>query len=118
MGWYLFRRWPPYEVAYSRTFVSGLSDARQSSWQEVLEWVCDKNGNLRDEYKQMLIVPEDRKPSAIKRIKAGLMEKKEQYTKRGEESDASHDGKGMFWGGVLSTLNEVLTMVEQIEKED
>ena len=118
MGWYLFGRWPPYEVAYSRTFVSGLSDARPSSWQEVLDWVCDKNGNLRDEYKQMLIVPEDSKPSAIKRIKAGLIEKKEKYTKRGEESDASHDGKGMFWGGVLSTLNEVLTMVEQIEKED
>lgn len=118
MGWYLFGRWPPYEVAYSRTFVSGLSDARPSSWQEVLDWVCDKNGNLRDEYKQMLIVPEYSKPSAIKRIKAGLIEKKEKYTKRGEESDASHDGKGMFWGGVLSTLNEVLTMVEQIEKED
>jgi len=95
-----------------------LSDARPSSWQEVLEWVCDKNGNLRDEYKQMLIVPEDRKPSAIKRIKVGLIEKKEKYTKRGEESDASHDGKGMYWGGVISTLNEVLTMVEQIEKED
>jgi len=117
MGWYLFGRWPPYEVAYSRTFVSGLSDARPSSWQEVLDWVCDRKGNLRDEYKQMLIVPEDSKPSVIKRIKAGLIEKKEKYTKRGEESDASHDGKGMYWGGVLSTLNEVLTMVEQIEKE-
>lgn len=95
-----------------------MSDARPSSWQEVLDWVCDRKGNLRDEYKQMLIVPEDSKPSAIKRIKAGLIEKKEKYTKRGEESDASHDGKGMFWGGVISTLNEVLTMVEQIEKED
>lgn len=117
-GWYLFKRWPPYEVAYSSSCGCGDSDARQSSWQEVLEWVCDKNGNLRDEYKQMLPVPAESKPSAIKRIKAGLMEKKEKYTKRGEESDASHDGKGMFWGGVLSTLNEVLTMVEQIEKED
>jgi hypothetical protein len=84
-----------------------------------LDWVCDKDGNLRDEYKQMLPVPAESKPSAIKRIKAGLMEKKEKYTKRGEESDASHDGMGkVFWGGVLSTLNEVLTMVEQIEAED
>ena len=66
----------------------------------------------------MLPVPAESKPSAIKRIKAGLMEKKEKYTKRGEESDASNDGKGMFWGGVISTLNEVLTMVEQIEAED
>ena len=66
----------------------------------------------------MLPVPAESKPSAIKRIKAGLMEKKEKYMKRGEESDACHDGKGMFWGGVISTLNEVLTMVEQIEKED
>lgn len=66
----------------------------------------------------MLPVPAESKPSAIKRIKAGLIEKKEKYTKWGEESDANHDGKGMFWGGVISTLNEVLTMVEQIEKED
>lgn len=95
-----------------------MSDARPSSWQEVLEWVCDEKGNLRDEYKQMLIVPEDSKSSAIKRIKAGLMEKKEKYTKRAEKSVACHDGKGMYWGGVLSALNEVLTMVEQIEKED
>lgn len=65
----------------------------------------------------MLPVPAESKPSAIKRIKVGLMEKKEKYMKRGKESDASHDGKGMFWGGVISTLNEVLTMVEQIEKE-
>lgn len=66
----------------------------------------------------MLPVLAESKPSAIKRIKAGLIEKKEKYTKRGEESDASHDGKGMFWGGVLSALNEVLTMVEQIEAEE
>lgn len=65
----------------------------------------------------MLPVPAESKPSAIKRIKVGLMEKKEKYMKRGKESDASHDGKDMFWGGVISTLNEVLTMVEQIEKE-
>ena len=66
----------------------------------------------------MLPVPAESKPSAIKRIKVGLMEKKEKYMKRGEESDARHDGNGMFWGGVVSALNEVLTMVEQIEKED
>lgn len=66
----------------------------------------------------MLPVPTEDKPSAIKRIKVGLIEKKEKYMKRGEESDACRDGNGMFWGGVVSTLNEVLTMVEQIEKED
>lgn len=66
----------------------------------------------------MLPVPADSKPSAIKRIKVGLIEKKEKYIKRGEESDACRDGYGMFWGGVASTLNEVLTMVEQIEKEE
>ena len=56
--------------------------------------------------------------SPVERIKAELLARKDKYTRRGEVSDAMHDGKGMYWGGVLSALNEVLTLVEQIEKED
>jgi len=47
-----------------------------------------------------------------------LLKRKDRYTKRGDESDANHDGKGMFWGGVTSAFNEVLTVIEQIERED
>lgn len=40
------------------------------------------------------------------------------YTKRGEESDAKRDGYGMYWGGVLSCLNEVLTLCDTIEVKE
>lgn len=114
-GWYLFERWPPYEVAYSSVCGCGDSGARRSSWQEILDWVLDKDGNLRPEYDYLK--PDPPKPTVIERIKAELLARKDKYTKRGEESDANHDGKGMFWGGVTSAFNEVLTVIEKIERE-
>ena len=42
----------------------------------------------------------------------------EKYTKRGEESDAKHDGYGMYWGGVLSCLNEVRTLCDSLEVKE
>ena len=42
----------------------------------------------------------------------------EKYTKRGEESDAKRDGYGMYWGGVLSCLNEIRTLCDTIETKD
>lgn len=80
--------------------------------------MCDKDGTLRPEYEYLKPDPADHKASPVERIKAELLARKEKYTRRGEESDAMHDGKGMYWGGVLSALNEVLTVIEQIEKED
>ena len=40
------------------------------------------------------------------------------YTKRGEESDAKRDGYGMYWGGVLSCLNEVRTLCDTFETKE
>ena len=41
------------------------------------------------------------------------------YTKRGEESDAKRDGYGMYWGGVISCLNEIRSLLDTLEvKED
>jgi len=117
-GWYLFERWPPYEVAYSSACGCGDSGARRSSWQEILDWVCNEDGSLRREYEYLQPNPAEYKPSVIERIKAEMMARKDKYTKRGKESDANHDGKGMFWGGVLSAFNEALTVIEQMEKED
>lgn len=79
--------------------------------------MCDKDGNLRPEYDYLQPMAVEQKPSAIERIKAELLKRKDKYTKRGDESDANRDGKGMFWGGVISAFNEVLTVIEQIEKE-
>ena len=115
-GWYLFERWPPYEVAYSSACGCGDSGARRSSWQEILDWVCNEDGTLRDEYYYLQPDPVDHKPSVVERIKAELLARKVKYTKRGEESDANHDGNGMFWGGVISAFNEALTVIEQIEQ--
>ena len=42
----------------------------------------------------------------------------EKYTKRGEESDAKRDGYGMYWGGVLSCLNEIRTLCDTLETKD
>lgn len=116
-GWYLFERWPPYEVAYSSACGCGDSGARRSSWLEIIDWICDQNGNLREEYAYLQPVSAEHQPSVIERIKADLLARKEKYTKCGEESDATHDGKGMFWGGVTSAFNEVLTVIEKFEKE-
>lgn len=80
--------------------------------------MCDKDGTLRPEYEYLKPDPDEHKASSIERIKAELLARKEKYARRGEESDAMHDGKGMFWGGVLSALNEALTVIERIERED
>jgi len=117
-GWYLFERWPPHEVAYSSACDCGDSGARRSSWQEILDWVCDKDGTLRPEYEYLQPVTIEHKPSVLERIKAELLARKDKYTKRGDESDAARDGNGMFWGGVTSAFNEALTVIEQIERED
>lgn len=116
-GWYLFERWPPYEVAYSGACGCADGDARRSTWQEILDWVCNADGSLRADYLYLQPDPSDYHPSPVERIKSELLERKEKYARRGEESDAAHDGKGMFWGGVLSAFNEVLTVIEKIEKE-
>ena len=79
--------------------------------------MCDTDGTLRPEYEYLKPGPADHKASLVERIKAELLARKEKYTRRGEESDAMHDGKCMYWGGVLSALNEVLTVIEQIERE-
>ena len=49
---------------------------------------------------------------------AEIESKIEKYTKRGEESDAKRDGYGMYWGGVLSCLNEVRTLCDSIEVKE
>lgn len=49
---------------------------------------------------------------------AELERRIEKYTKRGEESDATHDGYGMYWGGVLSCLNEILSLCDSIEVKE
>lgn len=80
--------------------------------------MCDKDGALRPEYEYLQPVTIEHKPSVLERIKAELLARKDKYTKRGDESDAARDGKGMFWGGVTSAFNEALTVIEQIERED
>lgn len=45
-------------------------------------------------------------------VVAEIENKIKKYTKRGEESDAKRDGYGMYWGGVLSCLNEVRTLCD------
>lgn len=49
---------------------------------------------------------------------AEIESKIEKYTKRGEESDAKRDGYGMYWGGVISCLNEVRTLCDTLEVKD
>lgn len=49
---------------------------------------------------------------------AEIESKIEKYTKRGEESDAKRDGYGMYWGGVLSCLNEVRTLCDSLEVKE
>ena len=47
---------------------------------------------------------------------AEIESKIEKYTKRGEESCAKRDGYGMYWGGVISCLNEVRTLCDTLEE--
>lgn len=49
---------------------------------------------------------------------AEIENKIKKYTKRGEESDAKRDGYGMYWGGVLSCLNEVRTLCDTFETKE
>ena len=49
---------------------------------------------------------------------AEIESKIEKYTKRGEESDAKRDGYGMYWGGVLSCLNEIWTLCDTLEVKE
>jgi hypothetical protein len=49
---------------------------------------------------------------------AEIESKIEKYTKRGEESDAKCDGYGMYWGGVISCLNEVRTLCDTLEVKE
>ena len=49
---------------------------------------------------------------------AEIENKIKKYTKRGEESDAKRDGYGMYWGGVLSCLNEIRTLCDTLETKD
>ena len=51
-------------------------------------------------------------------IAAEIESKIEKYTKRGEESDAKRDGYGMYWGGVISCLNELRTLCDTIKVKD
>ena len=49
---------------------------------------------------------------------AEIENKIKEYTKRGEESDAKRDGYGMYWGGVLSCLNEIRTLCDTLEVKE
>ena len=51
-------------------------------------------------------------------VVAEIESKIEKYTKRGEESDAKCDGYGMYWGGVLSCLNEIRTLCDTLEVKE
>ena len=51
-GWYLFGRWPPYEVAYSSGCGCGFGgDAYCDTWESIADWVSGPDGQLRDDYK-------------------------------------------------------------------
>lgn len=51
-------------------------------------------------------------------IVAEIENRIEKYTKRGEESDAKRDGYGMYWGGVISCLNEVRTLCDTLDVKE
>lgn len=48
-------------------------------------------------------------------VVAEIEDKINKYTKRGEESDAKRDGYGMYWGGVISCLNELRSFLDTLE---
>lgn len=53
-GWYLFGRWPPYEVAYSSACgCCDFGNAHSDTWESIADWVCDKNGEMKEEYKRI-----------------------------------------------------------------
>ncbi len=49
---------------------------------------------------------------------AEIEDKINKYTKRGEESDAKRDGYGMYWGGVISCLNEIRSLLDTLEVKE
>lgn len=49
---------------------------------------------------------------------AEIESKFQKYWKKGEESDALQDGNAKYWGGVLSCLNEVKTLINTFEVKD
>ncbi len=55
VGWYLFGRWPPYEIAFSGACgCSSMSYAEPDTWKNIAKWVLDSDGNPREQYKEML----------------------------------------------------------------
>ena len=49
---------------------------------------------------------------------AEIESKFQKYWKMGEDSDALQDGNAMYWGGVLSCLNEVKTLINALEVKE
>lgn len=49
---------------------------------------------------------------------AEIESKFQKYWKIGEDSDALQDGNAKYWGGVLSCLNEVKTLIETLEVKE
>ena len=49
---------------------------------------------------------------------AKIESKFQKYWKMGEESDALQDGNAKYWGGVLSCLNEVKTLINTLEVKE
>lgn len=49
---------------------------------------------------------------------AEIESKFQKYWKMGEESDALQDGNAKYWGGVLSCLNEVKTLIDTLEVKE
>ena len=55
----------------------------------------------------------------IKSALAGEIESKfQKYWKIGEDSDALQDGNAKYWGGVLSCLIEVKTLIDTLEVKE
>lgn len=51
-------------------------------------------------------------------VVAEIENKIKKYTLRGEESDFLQDGNAKYWGGVLSCLNEVKTLIGTLEVKE
>ena len=51
-GWYLFHRWPEYEVCFSGNCYCCASflNIHPATWDDIAKWVCGKDGSLLKEY--------------------------------------------------------------------